>query len=490
MANGKRVQFARGTREQEDAVTGLEGELRVDLTRHEIRIHDGQKQGGWPMASRSYVESFLSGSGEAGTGGSLQFFASEAELKGVQPSSSVLAILREEGKEDTFVWQQGVAESGDITSDISGYWKRLDGQAGFAIMLARSGVITLQVAGTQPTVNQATTVWLDNGVIKLWDGATYINATPVRWMALFASVGGYSTAEFTLPDRLASLITESIDLNAIVATGWYKSSAAATGNPVAGVNLVEHRQISADIAIQFCYPPAEGTRGYYIRNRTDDVPLTWTAWSYVEGVIPARLTASQSTIADANSATESGFYRLAAGAANSPTANVAGLFVSRFDSNRMSQIAVTQTGDLAFRSREAGTWTSWVTASISTHTHDDRYYTESEMTTLLAGKAASVHFHDDRYYTEAEVNSLLAGKAPVGGASFNAIGSIFIASLVGAAVGDYPPGSVFYPNGTSHLMVYGLRSDGASPSMTYLTSGAYMAVGGLGGSGGLWQRVG
>ena len=49
--------------------------------------------------------------------------------------------------------------------------------------------------------------------------------------------------------------------------------------------------------------------------------------------------------------------------------------------------------------------------AASSHTHDDRYYTESEMNSLLAGKAAASHNHDDRYYTEGEVSSLLAGKA-------------------------------------------------------------------------------
>lgn len=43
------------------------------------------------------------------------------------------------------------------------------------------------------------------------------------------------------------------------------------------------------------------------------------------------------------------------------------------------------------------------------HTHDDRYYTETEMDTALAGKADTGHLHDDRYYTEAEVDALLAG---------------------------------------------------------------------------------
>ena len=66
----------------------------------------------------------------------------------------------------------------------------------------------------------------------------------------------------------------------------------------------------------------------------------------------------------------------------------------------------------------------------SSHTHDDRYYTESEVNSKLAGKAdsshshswssitskptsftPSSHSHDDRYYTETEIDDKLAGKA-------------------------------------------------------------------------------
>ena len=49
--------------------------------------------------------------------------------------------------------------------------------------------------------------------------------------------------------------------------------------------------------------------------------------------------------------------------------------------------------------------------AASSHTHDDRYYTESEMNTKLNGKANSSHTHDDRYYTESEMNAKLNGKA-------------------------------------------------------------------------------
>jgi hypothetical protein len=44
-----------------------------------------------------------------------------------------------------------------------------------------------------------------------------------------------------------------------------------------------------------------------------------------------------------------------------------------------------------------GTWGSWVRMAISNHTHDDRYYTESEVDTKLNGKADSTHNHNSAY---------------------------------------------------------------------------------------------
>ena len=49
--------------------------------------------------------------------------------------------------------------------------------------------------------------------------------------------------------------------------------------------------------------------------------------------------------------------------------------------------------------------------SKANHTHDERYYTESEINSKLNEKAAVIHNHDDRYYTEAEMNNKLDGKS-------------------------------------------------------------------------------
>ncbi len=51
------------------------------------------------------------------------------------------------------------------------------------------------------------------------------------------------------------------------------------------------------------------------------------------------------------------------------------------------------------------------TFAPSAHTHDDRYYTESEINSKLNGKSNTGHTHDDRYYTESEMNTKLAGKS-------------------------------------------------------------------------------
>lgn len=59
--------------------------------------------------------------------------------------------------------------------------------------------------------------------------------------------------------------------------------------------------------------------------------------------------------------------------------------------------------------------------SGSEHTHDDRYYTESEMNSKLDGKSNTGHTHDDRYYTEDEVNTKLSSYLPLSGGTLTGL---------------------------------------------------------------------
>ena len=51
------------------------------------------------------------------------------------------------------------------------------------------------------------------------------------------------------------------------------------------------------------------------------------------------------------------------------------------------------------------------TFSPSTHSHDDRYFTESEMNNKLAGKSDTSHNHNNQYYVKSEVDTKLNGKS-------------------------------------------------------------------------------
>ena len=63
------------------------------------------------------------------------------------------------------------------------------------------------------------------------------------------------------------------------------------------------------------------------------------------------------------------------------------------------------------KSKADGTYQPKGSYAASSHTHDDRYYTEAEVDGKLSGKSNTGHTHDDRYYTESEIESKLSGKA-------------------------------------------------------------------------------
>lgn len=84
------------------------------------------------------------------------------------------------------------------------------------------------------------------------------------------------------------------------------------------------------------------------------------------------------------------------------------------DAGTAAALDVPATGNAAVGEVVKGNDTRLSDARTPTaHTHDDRYYTESEVDSLLGGKSDTGHTHDDRYYTETESDALLAAKVAV-----------------------------------------------------------------------------
>lgn len=84
-----------------------------------------------------------------------------------------------------------------------------------------------------------------------------------------------------------------------------------------------------------------------------------------------------------------------------------------------NHVPTTQTASNKVFLRNDNTWATITPANIgaaaSSHAHDDKYYTETEIDAKIAtlnnainDKASDIHNHDDLYYTETEVNTIVA----------------------------------------------------------------------------------
>lgn len=101
----------------------------------------------------------------------------------------------------------------------------------------------------------------------------------------------------------------------------------------------------------------------------------------------------------------------------------------------------------------------------SEHNHDDRYFTEDEITELMKGKADSDHNHDERYNTKDELASLLDGKlsttlkGTVGGlAELDENGKVpasQLPSYVDDVIEGYYYENYFYEDAEHTLMIVG-----------------------------------
>lgn len=365
MAGGKTVQQPRGNAEQEDGIVGADGQLRLDMSRHEIRLHDNVTPGGHRIPNIETVRQLIA-FGTEGAIGQTAFYATESELAAAQPTPNVLAIVRGAGQEEAYVWKTGTAPAGTLSSAVEGYWQRLDSDKGFVIRMWRAGMINLQINGSAPIANQAITAWLTGENIKLWDGDSYEVATPTLFARLFASIGDYYTGSISFPDRLAEVMVQQANLNSITTSGWYASTAAAANAPIAGIHPI-HVVTDNTRGIMVLYRMDDGSGDRYVRVMTAG---TWSAdWVLDSTLGPERLRITGKTVTDLNLATEAGFYNFAATATNKPSTELGMIVVTAAAGNVRSQIVYTPSR-IWHRLRDAasvwGTWLILYPANVTT----------------------------------------------------------------------------------------------------------------------------
>ena len=95
--------------------------------------------------------------------------------------------------------------------------------------------------------------------------------------------------------------------------------------------------------------------------------------------------------------------------------------INRGNFGNLLDVVFTDVNEGEIVARGASNWVNKTLAeagiSAVGHTHDDRYYTESEVDSLLSGYSVVGHDHDDRYYTETEIDNALLGYAFLAGRS-------------------------------------------------------------------------
>lgn len=355
----KAVGFPRGDTAQESAILGVPGQVRVDMSRGTVRVHDGERQGGFELPNVDIVRAMIAEGPDAGGDGSasLVYYTTQAELVASIPTPGAIGIVGEVGLEEVYFWKPGAGDGGTLTSDIDGQWHRLDSRVGFYVRLYRAGCINMQFAGAAPVADQDITAWLDGSTVKLWDGAAYQVATPVLFTRLLSKIGNYDAA-IVFPDRLAELLVEAADLNAVAVTGWSKSAAADGNAPSAVVSPVFTFVQDANVAYQQFFVQTSTTRDYYVRSKAAGA---WNAWTFIQGTLPDRLGATALVATDANTALDSGFYKLSSAASNIPAAENGTIVSRRYDSTNAQQTWVSVSANkIYFRRYVASVWQAWV----------------------------------------------------------------------------------------------------------------------------------
>ncbi len=118
----------------------------------------------------------------------------------------------------------------DPTTDFLGLWRATTGGVEKAEMpgldwwvaaMSRAGLLNVVISDSPPTVNQDTTAWFDphnpsysaEGVLYLWDGSSYVPATPgLFYIYLTLSIGALGLAVWLVTGAPSDLIGHNGDI--------------------------------------------------------------------------------------------------------------------------------------------------------------------------------------------------------------------------------------------------------------------------------------
>lgn len=433
---GKNVQQPGGPVTQEDAVLGLVRQIRVDTTNWGLRLHDEVTPGGHKIPNEDRVKEMIQTGGDTGSSTQgINYLASLAELQDHVPKPNALAVLAANGLEDMFLWRTGANDGSGVSSNVSGWWQRLDSRLGFYARLWRAGAINLQFNGAAPGANQDITAWADNGTVKLWDGAAYQVATPALFTRLLSKIGNYA-GTIILPDQLAEILVASADLNLETKTGWKKSSAADANAPSATVSPVFTFYFDANNAYQTFYVQ-NGSGDSWQRAKAGGV---WGSWKFLMGALVTRLEAIGAATTDANTALDSGWYPALSTASNLPSAVNGMVQTLRRTSTEAIQFFYSSAGNAAWMRRYvASVWQAWVPIypadmAVATGTLPRA---NVGITTISQAEAEAGVATTDRIFTAERVKQAIFGAAATA-ANFlaNAASKVLTPNAVWSAAGE------------------------------------------------------
>lgn len=294
------------------------------------------------------------------------------------------------------------ATHGHAISDVTGLQTALDGKLSTSGTAAAATVVTT-IQDTAPTGTAGKLWWeSDTGILKVYYGSAWVDAVPMPDTTLFyPKAGGSITGDVAINQTLT--VTGNTSIGGTITTTshgnssqwdtayrWGNHADAGYIKTYTDTNTVTSVGVTGDLSTGNVIIAGSGATTVTKSGGTITISSTDTDTTYSD--------ATTERAGLMSSTDKSKLDGIATGANNyTYTLPVAGTAIGGVKSG--TDITVDASGN--------------VSVNDDSHTHDGRYYTESEVDTLLAGKQAAgtyltslpSHNHDDRYFTETESDS-------------------------------------------------------------------------------------